>query len=131
MNNQEVFNKVVTHLRKQGRKSSMLAYEGCRPRYLCAYRGDVGAKCAIGCLIDDEHYRPEMEAKPVYDSLVWAALEASLGTEVEKTNRLFMFLQRVHDGVPIKDWEREFAEAARVWNLELPEKEEVEGDCDE
>ena len=62
MNNQEIFNRVVIHLRKQGRKSHS---SNRLRRDECKYRAPDGLCCAVGCLIDDEHYRPEMEAKPV------------------------------------------------------------------
>src|SRR5687768_12164409 len=51
---QEIFNKVRNHLRQQGRAATN--------RYgSCQYRGDGGTACAVGCLIPDEKYRPEME----------------------------------------------------------------------
>lgn len=51
MNAQEIFDKVVNHLRKQGHRS--LSEDG-----RCLYRGSNGDKCAIGCIISDEDYQP-------------------------------------------------------------------------
>lgn len=51
MNHQEVFTKVATHLLKQGRRALFAEKNGFRS---CAYRGDNGTKCAVGCLIKDE-----------------------------------------------------------------------------
>ena len=52
MNIQEIFNKSVTHLNKQGKRAASYdengEYEGCK------YRTDDGLSCAIGCLLDDE-----------------------------------------------------------------------------
>lgn len=52
---QSLFDRVVEHLYKQGRQAMSAAAGGC------AYRGDNGLKCAVGCLIADEHYDPRME----------------------------------------------------------------------
>lgn len=54
MTSQEIFDIVVTHLRKQG-KPAMNNIGGC------SYRGVDGTKCAVGCLIPDSIYKSEME----------------------------------------------------------------------
>lgn len=55
MNKQELLNKVWKHLRKQGRQARNPINDSC------AYRGDDGTTCAIGCLISDRYYNPSME----------------------------------------------------------------------
>ena len=57
MKKQEVFNKVAAHLLAQGKPA--LKGEDC------VYRSKDGLKCAIGCLIPDENYTPEMERKSI------------------------------------------------------------------
>ena len=54
MNAQEVFNTVVTGLRKQNAVSET-------PSGGCAYRGEHGRKCAVGMLIPDDEYDPRKE----------------------------------------------------------------------
>lgn len=49
MNKQEIFDKVVSHLRAQKKQA-------LGSNYICAYRGVDGTKCAAGCLITDEVY---------------------------------------------------------------------------
>lgn len=46
---------VGVNMLKQGRRSEKNQFE-------CAFRGDDGTKCAIGFLIPDEIYKPELEA---------------------------------------------------------------------
>lgn len=58
---QHVFNIAVTKLLAQGRQS--------RDSY-CLYRNGV-CRCAIGHLIDDEHYHPGMEHKGIAELLGW------------------------------------------------------------
>ena len=58
MNRQEVFDKIYLHLIEQGRKS--VNSDG-----RCQYRYPDGDKCAIGCLIPDELYTPELEGNGV------------------------------------------------------------------
>lgn len=57
MDTQTVVDKVLKHLWDQG--------ECSRDPFInaCAYRGRNGTKCAIGILIPDEIYLPEMEGK--------------------------------------------------------------------
>lgn len=52
---QEIFNRVCAHL--VGMKERSM-----RATIKCAYRGDNGAKCAIGCLIPDDKYNSDIEA---------------------------------------------------------------------
>lgn len=54
MTNQELFDKVVRAIVKQGRGS--INSEG-----LCVYRGPDGLKCAVGHIIPDELYSPLIE----------------------------------------------------------------------
>jgi hypothetical protein len=54
MTNQEVFDKVVVHLRS-------MASQSVRLDGVCAYRGIDGLKCAIGIFIPDDVYSPDME----------------------------------------------------------------------
>lgn len=55
INRQEIFEKMVTGLYRQG-KPSVDLFNG-----FCKYRGDGGTKCAIGFLIDDSEYDPSLE----------------------------------------------------------------------
>lgn len=52
---QEIFDRVATHLLAQQRASVS------RDNHRCRYRNDFGLKCAIGALIPDDLYRPQME----------------------------------------------------------------------
>ena len=57
MNDQDVFDRVATHLLTQKRRSTNQS--------IPLYRDDRGNKCAIGCLIDDEHYNPILEGSSI------------------------------------------------------------------
>lgn len=59
MTDQELFDKTVRHLHRQGHRS----VDDVRGE--CAYRGDDGDMCAAGVHISDEHYRVELESQPV------------------------------------------------------------------
>jgi hypothetical protein len=63
MNNQEIFDKVVTHLITQGVPSRIQMQDS--DTAVCMYRGDAGTKCAIGCLIPDDLYDPVLESRSV------------------------------------------------------------------
>lgn len=59
MEEQEIFDKVAPHLFTQGCRSSDNAADFFGT---CLYRGPNGMSCAVGVLIPDELYDPEMEA---------------------------------------------------------------------
>ena len=61
---QSDLNKMYDHLIKQGRAST-------RKRTGCAYRGDDNTMCAVGCLISDEEYVPEMENLTAIQVAYW------------------------------------------------------------
>lgn len=119
---QETFNTVVAHLRRQG----------CRalsPVGACQYRTRDGKKCAVGCLIPDDIYIPEMEGKPLYLSYiepnhadnrptVVCEIVRNLGHDVD----LARDLQYVHDFVAESwQWEQKFKEIAQHHGLEYTE----------
>jgi hypothetical protein len=114
MQPQEIFDKVVTHLRDQGVSSSNDLY--------CCYRLQRQSrmlKCAVGCLIPDEMYSPDMEEK-AYNLLVEAfpAVRELIGKE---NDGLICELQRIHDRVVPFEWEEEFKELANKYNLKYEE----------
>ena len=119
MNRQEVFDKVRTHLLAQGRKSVIHCgtYEET-----CAYRSLDGS-CAVGCLIPDELYDPEIEGTTVEGLLttnatiavvdglpIWTAQVADspicrhLGIENLGDVEFLQQLQKIHDTVPPAAW---------------------------
>jgi hypothetical protein len=82
--NQEAFDLVVTHLKNQGRQAFA---DGA-----CKYRTSDGLKCAIGALIPDEDYMPEMEGFDVRNLIQNFGLETGgVGPA------LLAELQYVHD----------------------------------
>lgn len=97
---QEIFDAVIRHLRKQGRRAN--DYSPIYSRYVCRYRGDNGTKCAVGCLIDDEHYNPACEGVSVGGGNAPArvalheALRAS-GVDAVEHASLLSSLQNFHD----------------------------------
>lgn len=73
LTNQQIFNRVINHLRKQGKPS--MGWQFATPigvsnldPMICLYRNPNGLKCAIGCLIEDREYSPLFESNTI-DSL--------------------------------------------------------------
>ena len=99
---QELFNRVKTHLLNQGeRAESDVQNAGI---YECVYHSSSGLKCAIGCLITDEVYHPAMEFvdisdEPVYSGLVDSGIDMS-----GKTVTILRKLQHVHDCADPSEW---------------------------
>ena len=74
----------------------------------CAYRGDEGKKCAIGCIIADEFYHPSIEKQTAYDTKVLYAVKDSL-PKYTINDRFLSKLQEVHDGFESELWELKFS----------------------
>ena len=94
---QSVFNAVVQHLLKQGKKSLRpdLAYDAGEG---CAYLSPQGLKCAVGCLVRPDEYNPDMEGNSVGNIL--ELLPGRLRAHV----LLLASLQRIHDLYPVACW---------------------------
>ena len=70
MTKQQIFDKVVRGLAKQGFRQSM----GGALNNVCSYRGKRDTKCAAGHLIPDRLYRKDLEAKIAEDPAVRSVL---------------------------------------------------------
>lgn len=90
MEAQEIFDTVATHLFVQGRRATSPGND-----LMCAYRGEGGAKCAVGVLIPDEIYDEMMEGRTV-SGLVGSAHYALPDWMIE-AQELLKDLQNVHD----------------------------------
>lgn len=92
---QQVFDKAVIALKRQNKASR-------DDGGTCFYRhpDDPTVRCAVGHLIADEHYSPDLEGKTVNHNKVQAALEAS---GINCSRHMILLLDRVqvaHDTTP-------------------------------
>lgn len=130
MENQELFNTVVRHLHKQGRPAmafypiAVLTNEPTN-QFGCAYRGDNGNMCAVGCLIKDEFYRKELEGESLsHNEDVQAMVAQSIGDELSEANiDLLGDLQVAHDGWDIQ--RNELEGDTHQWAHILPELQQL------
>lgn len=111
MNMLEVFNKVEAHLLSQGAKSMSYAIDSTVKTSACAYRGEMGRSCAIGCLIKDQFYHRGLEGLVMwidmlpYEPELAKALTSS-GIELNSVMTYMLYdLQRLHDAENIEYWE--------------------------
>lgn len=110
---QEVFDKVASHLLKQGKQSMNNALN------VCAYRGSGGLMCAVGCLIEDEFYSFELEGQRAFRVQVRAALRRSIGDFDGGVAQLLDSLQVMHDDAPPEFWSDRLSQIARSYGLEF------------
>lgn len=103
MTSLEVFEIVEKHLLAQNERSMDL-HSG-----KCMYYDDYGLKCAIGCLISEDVYSPEMESKNILlDKTIRDGLEKSLGFKPSSgLLRLLDSLQKIHDETSVCCWAEE------------------------
>lgn len=106
MNAQELFDKVTKHLLTQ--KVRATGSNG-----LCKLRDDQGRSCAIGCLIPDNKYTPEMEEQ-------WHNPIAILSSFIdinEENLELLHQLRDLHDHTEPKIWRHKLEQLAKRFNL--------------
>lgn len=120
MNNQELFDKIVNHLRTQNKR----AFE--KYRGVCAYRA-YGLKCAAGILIPDRCYSSELEGRLPKDVAIF--ISEKFNTEEQEiseavwslSHSLSRKMQYIHDTVNVENWEIHFENTAADWGLEYKE----------
>jgi hypothetical protein len=112
MNKQEIFTKVKNHLLAQNKRST--GVDDITEIEVCKYLGEGGLMCAVGCLISDELYSPEIEG------LAISNLPTIIINELGKENvPLLKDLQHLHDRVNVEQWETELRKLATIHNLEF------------
>jgi hypothetical protein len=86
---QEIFDTVATHLLTQGRKAG---------RTTPLYHAPDGLTCAVGCLITEKAYSPDIEDLEVMHDDVLSALRLSGVKPLSyRAMELLQDLQEVHD----------------------------------
>jgi len=116
MTKQEMFDKVLDHLRAQGKRSHEKG-KGC------LYRGPNGLRCAIGALIPDEAYDEAIDLGGIGVFDLPSEIKEACGIDIEN-NRLASDLQELHDDPTNWDQsgfnrlgEMEAKEIAKVYKL--------------
>lgn len=96
--------KIRDHLNTQRARATILDDYGY-PR--CLYRADGGLMCAVGCLIPNERYNPELEGPCASTPCITRAV---LGYDLPEdvSGDAFRYLlnewQRYHDSDEYQDW---------------------------
>ena len=116
MNLQQIFDKTANHLLKQGVQSVL------EDNDTCAYRGQDGAMCAVGCLINDDAYSWKLEGTGILEGTrVQTALRNS-GIEFDtdgQVMRLLAMLQGIHDTKEESGWASSLGELADELGLKF------------
>ncbi len=117
---QEIFDYVVGHLRKQNAKALTPNQKAC------VYRNEEGLTCAAGCLIPEGLYHDGFEGSSFrtvlngvfHRTLIGEALSTAkeraeqLRALYKVHNDLIEDLQGLHDKRPVENWEPSFARVA-------------------
>jgi|694.fasta_scaffold25162_3 hypothetical protein len=89
MKPQEIFNTVAKHLFKQGKRSV--------DERFCRYHNNDGLKCAVGILVSEEEYFPEMDMGNKTIKTLLQHHEDKFPTWMKENLGLVQALQSVHD----------------------------------
>lgn len=87
LDRQKTFDTVVQHLRAQGQQAIV---DGS-----CCYRTADGLKCAVGALIPDEAYTPDIEGMIAREQEIWSLIP---GAEEADADFLYVMQFDLHDG---------------------------------
>lgn len=105
----DIINLVETKLLEQGAKS---VQDGTENFYIgaCALRGANGMKCAIGWLIPDDVYTPDLDTveDPVLELISTGNYEKCFGEQFYEKTEILQELQYVHDHIDPLRWSKEF-----------------------
>lgn len=114
LTNQVIFDRVVAHLRKQGKTAWN------EEKMQCQYRID-GLSCAVGCLIPDDVYESTFKTREgsTVDDIPAEELELC-GISKDRSLRLLGRLQAIHDRYDVDGWEEGWEQCARDFGLVLP-----------
>lgn len=125
---QAIYDRVKTHLLTQMQQSRNEPEQGMTGK--CMYRGVDGLKCAVGCLIPDALYSPDLDNapaqstsihsfRPVQQVLVRAGVmpAEAVGSICHPYMRLLVDLQPVHDSVRPDQWYERLATVASDHHL--------------
>lgn len=124
LSNQEAFNIMVRHLRRQG--------SPCEVGFDCAYRGGNERMCAVGAIIPNRMYDESFEGHNIGALL---DLHYSRDTDIIETPELLELryflrhinvemlteMQYVHDNMAPEKWEYQWPLIANKHVLQIPE----------
>jgi len=110
MTRQEMFDTAAKHLLTQRTRS--VSEDG----NYCNYRGQQGRMCAIGPMIPDEKYSPEMEGLVVGNGVVWNAMGLD-SDDPDNLKTLARALQCIHDASAPTAWPYKLLDLALEYNL--------------
>jgi hypothetical protein len=113
---QEIYSTVRTHLLTQNDKA-------LGPLGACVYRTADGRRCAVGCLIPDDIYEPELEGNAYFSGRVIVALKKA-GVFVNAEQNIWGLLgdlQQVHDSLSPVEWKDALDNVAGRHNLSTGE----------
>lgn len=120
MDNQQAFTTIVTHLAQQARRALSLPDTDTRPH--CQYRGAEGRKCAIGVLIPDGLYDPEMDAGSGMRVDQILDRYPAVRKLLDGVSPLMLSeLQQTHDKTDVGRWPGQVRRVAKTYELTLPE----------
>jgi hypothetical protein len=102
-----LFDYIAAHLLKQNAKS-LTKHPGFSG---CAYRGDEqDRRCAVGCVIIDEAYSPQIEGLAAGQRRITQAVMESIGRPLTGMDQeVLARLQSIHDDIPVEDWAERLA----------------------
>lgn len=118
--NQEVFDRVATHLLKQGRKAlapPSRSFEAPKCMYRLECEDGTVLRCAVGCLIPDDRYEERIENKTFRSAEVNLRDFLEFEPTDEQVRMLELLQMEVHDIAAPEDWPMQLRALAKEFGL--------------
>ena len=110
MNDQQAFDKMVTHLFTQKEQALDVKEISLAPD--CFYRMPCGKMCAVGALIPDEEYESSFEGEDVL------SIQSQVSTLKVLDSNLLYLMQGIHDNTVPEEWFIEIEDLADTLGLD-------------
>jgi hypothetical protein len=122
--NETLFKISADHLLKQNERSADV---GSTDKTVCFYRGRNGLKCAIGVLVNDENYSPELEGYGIAFGGIIDPICATHGIDNREDIdlRMLFSLQNIHDNYEPREWRELLLAAAARFYYDWKPTEEI------
>jgi hypothetical protein len=121
---QELFNKIIAHLKAQNKRSTrkltiQMTKERTREEIEPAYISNDGNKCPAGCIFEDNEYNISMEGIAFDSILNLKETSQTLKDRCKDHLPLILELMVMHDFSEPETWNEQMKAIALKHNLEL------------
>lgn len=119
LDQQAIFDIVSNHLLTQGERAQRPTFWSSQMAMCAYFNQETGLKCAVGCLIPEERYHPDLEGWSLMSVSVKTALDLDRFVDPDLALALLHDLQSVHDDALPDQWRTALEDVADAHGLKF------------